>query len=110
MRDAKDKLRELAPVKGDVARQWWLAYLAGDGTERRDTSDLLDVLLFQALHQDFREEIFLPPPVRHECAGEYELGVVLYPPRSSYALFGLRESEWIRHVLIVGMTGTGKTN
>ena len=27
-----------------------------------------------------------------------------------YSDFGMRENEWIRHMLIAGMTGTGKTN
>lgn len=34
----------------------------------------------------------------------------MYPPERSYCKFGLREHEWIKHVLICGMTGTGKTN
>jgi hypothetical protein len=45
-----------------------------------------------------------------DCVGEYVLGNVSYPPGKEYAVFGLREQEWIRHVLILGMTGTGKTN
>ncbi len=35
---------------------------------------------------------------------------MIYPPGNRYCRFGLREEEWIKHVLITGMTGTGKTN
>lgn len=110
MKDAREKLRELAPVQGDLARLGWLFFLSGEGEERSSADDLFDVLLFDALQQDFRQDIFLPPPSPMECNGEYVLGTVLYPPRIPYASFGLREREWIHHVLIVGMTGTGKTN
>jgi hypothetical protein len=108
--DARDKLRCLSPVRGDLARLWWLFYLSGEGNERASADELLDVVLFQSLDLGFREDVFLPPPVPDDCAGEYFLGRVLYPPRQAYSVFGLREHEWIRHVLVVGMTGTGKTN
>jgi DNA helicase HerA-like ATPase len=35
---------------------------------------------------------------------------VLYPSGRTFAPFGIREEEWIKHLLIVGMTGSGKTN
>ncbi len=35
---------------------------------------------------------------------------MLYPPDKRNCTFGLREDEWIKHMLITGMTGAGKTN
>ena len=35
---------------------------------------------------------------------------MIYPPGKSFCSFGLREDEWIKHLLIVGMSGAGKTN
>ena len=78
--------------------------------ERREADELIDVLLFQQAGKDYNEKIFLDPSSPGSCHGEYELGTVIYPPSIPYAKFGLRESEWIKHVLITGMTGTGKTN
>ena len=106
----EEKLRKLASVGGRRAELAWLFYLAGDDHERRETDSLLDVLLFQTLQKDFRERIFLDPPPPSECVGEYRLGTVLYPPGRDFGPFGLREDEWIKHIMISGMTGTGKTN
>lgn len=35
---------------------------------------------------------------------------MIYPPGKPFCSFGLREDEWIKHLLIVGMSGAGKTN
>lgn len=108
--ETEEKLRKLAALDGKGADASWLYYLSGELEERQEASDLLDILLFQKLQKDYKKRIFLDPPSPAECFGEYFLGSVLYPPRQPYASFGLREPEWIKHLLIVGMTGTGKTN
>ena len=54
--------------------------------------------------------IFLEPPGREVCCGDYTLGEVAYPGKKAFCPFGVREDEWIKHVLITGMTGAGKTN
>ena len=108
--ETEEKLRKLAPVDPQKAAQAWLFYLSGDSGERREADELIDVLLFQEIQKDYREQIFLDPADPLVCRGEYELGRVIYPPGKTYCSFGMREDEWIKHVLIVGMTGTGKTN
>ncbi len=108
MRTVDEKLRKLEPVDR-AADPLWLLYLSGEGKERNGTEELLDVLLHQKVHKDFRHRILLDPGAKEDCAGEYGLGTVIYPDKA-YAEFGLREHEWIKHVLITGMTGTGKTN
>jgi len=109
-RETEEKLRKLASVASGDADSAWLLYLSGEGKERQDADDFLDILLFQKLRKDFREEIFLDPQIPAACAGSYFLGNVLYPPQRNFCQFGLREDEWIKHLLITGMTGTGKTN
>ncbi len=109
-REIEEKLRKLAPVGRQRADLAWLLYLSGETEERRATDELTDVLLFQKIQKDYREKIFLDPPPAADCFGEYFLGTVVYPPGKPYCQFGLRENEWIKHVLIVGMTGAGKTN
>ncbi|MFC1492295.1 ATP-binding protein, partial [Nitrospinota bacterium] len=106
--NVEDKFRKLSPTFGKTDLLW-LFYLAGEGPERIETSELLDVLMFFRLNKDYAKQILLEPPGHMDCIGEYPLGVVVYPDRPFW-VFGLRENEWIKHILITGMTGTGKTN
>ncbi len=108
--ESEEKLRKLAPVGPKRADLGWLFYLSGEGKERQEADELLDILLFQKVQKDYREKIFLDPGSAVDCFGDYFLGMVVYPPGRPYCSFGLREEEWIKHVLITGMTGTGKTN
>lgn len=109
-RETEEKLRKLASLDSKKADSGWLFYLSGEGEERTEADELIDILLFQKLHKGYREGIFLDPPSPADCHGEYFLGNVLYPVGRRYCPFGLREDEWIKHMLITGMTGTGKTN
>jgi len=109
-RDVEEKLRKLAAIDGKDADLDWLFYISGEGKERQDADDLFDIFLFQKANKDFKEEIFLDPASADKCFGEYFLGSVIYPTNRAYAPFGLREDEWIKHMLITGMTGAGKTN
>lgn len=106
----EEKLRKLAAIDADLARSGWLFYLAGQGKERGQADDLLDLLLFQTANADFSKKILLDPASTQICEGEYALGSILYPPGAVFGPFGLREDEWTRHLLIVGMSGSGKTN
>jgi len=108
--EIEEKLRKLAPLDKRKAEQAWLFYLSGELQERREAEELIDILLFQQASKDYQKNIFLDPPAPSLCQGEYQLGTVIYPPTIPYCSFGLREEEWIKHMLIVGMTGTGKTN
>ena len=106
----EEKLRKLASRGRRKADLDWLFYLSSEGEERQSADELLDILLFQKVSKGYKEQIFLNPPPQAECRGPYALGTVVYPPGKPYAEFGLREDEWIKHLLIVGMSGTGKTN
>ncbi len=108
--EVEEKLRKLQPVDREAARAAWLSYLASDGIERAETDDLLDVLLFRQANKGFEKGIFLDVPSGADCNGPYRLGQVMYPGTKPYCPFGLHEQEWIKHILITGMTGAGKTN
>ena len=108
--EIEEKLRKLAPLGRERSELAWRFYLSGESQERQETDDLLDILLFQQIQKGYQREIFLDPPPPGDCAGEYPFGVVLYPPGKPFSAFGLREDDWIKHILIVGMTGAGKTN
>ena len=49
----------------------------------------------------------LMPPDKEIADGEYFIGYVLNENIPLYS-FGLREKEFLRHILITGSTGTGK--
>lgn len=106
----EEKLRKLAAIDKHQADRGWNLFLSGQGKERTEADDLLDILLFQELGKGYPEGIFLKPPPPAISEGSYPLGAVLYPDTKSFGSFGLREDEWIKHVLITGMTGAGKTN
>ena len=108
--ETEEKLRKLASVESSSADRNWTFYLSGEGEERGLADDLIDVQLFQRLGKDYKDRIFLKPPLPEICSGSYRLGQVLYPPDTNFGPFGLREDEWIKHMLITGMTGAGKTN
>ena len=106
--DVEDKFRKLKPSFKETDLMW-LFYLAGEGKERREADELLDILMHFDLSKDYSRKILLEPPEPAVCRGEYHIGDILYPG-GVYCSLGLREDEWIKHVLIAGMSGVGKTN
>ena len=110
MKEIKDILRKLEPVMRDRVRGlWYWSLLPKDEKTFQKNKDLLRLIADKKAKLDFREEIRLPPPDPNKLKGEYDIGSVIYP-ETDYAGFGLREDEFIKHILIVGMTGSGKTN
>ncbi len=108
--ETEEKLRKLASIDKAAAKRNWLFYLSGEGEDRGLADDLIDVHLDNQIGKNYQERIFLKPPKPKFCQGTYRLGQIIYPPENDFGSFGLREEEWIRHMLIVGMTGAGKTN
>ena len=106
----EEKLRKLASIDQRQAEAGWMFYLSGSKDERIEADELVDVMLHKKLGKDYKEKVFLDPVDKDKLKGEYHLGTVQYPPGIAYAPYGLRENEWIKHLLIVGMTGPGKTN
>ncbi|MEW5859035.1 MAG: DUF87 domain-containing protein [Cyanobacteriota bacterium] len=110
MRDTDDLLRKLTPtLRARVKSLWHLGVLSKDPKREHENKQLLRLLADRYSKIDYQDEIRLPPPSREELSGEYNLGEVIYPD-SIYGSFGLREEDFPRHILICGMTGTGKTN
>lgn len=105
-----EKLRKIAAINPKKAKQLWLYYLSGSGQERLEAEELIDIFLYQNIQKGYEEQIFLEPRHQQECFGAYNIGMVVYPSDKPYCPFGLREDEWIKHILITGMSGEGKTN
>ncbi len=107
--DTNDLLRKLAPLLGDRSHAlWWLLHSAPDKDAAWRLEQLLALLADRLGNVNFAPAIRLPPPSPDKLSGTLPLARVRYPDRT-FAVCGLHPSELQRHLLIVGMTGTGKT-
>jgi len=107
----KDTCRKLRPLIGAKADALWLAYTTSETLKARQEAEAL-IYMFAARHlaRDVNSDaIMLPPPDRANAAGEFNLGTICYASRPHYPL-GLRRENFIRHIGILAMTGSGKTN
>jgi hypothetical protein len=110
MIDTDDLLRKLDPtLKSRVKSLWHLGVLSKDPKTEYLNRQLLKLLADRYSKIDYKDEIRLPPPPKDKLPGEYYLGDIIYPD-TPYGSLGLREDDFPRHILICGMTGTGKTN
>jgi hypothetical protein len=102
--------RKAEPLLGrEKARQLWMA-ASTDPKLKADIESYLSVLIATQLDSHYSQQyLLLPPPPSEAGAGEYVLGDVLYGDRV-VGKFGLREQEWLRHVIVVGTSGSGKSN
>lgn len=55
------------------------------------------------------KKVLLPPPDPQKAKGEYPLGEIIYDNKL-VSFFGLREHEFIRHIGMYGVSGSGKSN
>jgi len=104
----KEMVHQLEPVLGPRARMLWYKYINATTPQRKEAWRRRIRLLGEKVLDQYKDEVRLPPPLPEETIGEYQLGLVIYPERP-YSVFGLREDEFCKHVMITGMTGTGKT-
>jgi hypothetical protein len=100
----------LRPILGVRMDQIYAAYLAEDPDGREQIEHYLELLAAKYIPQSLgQDEAELIPPSQEQARGEYPLGSVTYSGKNLYE-FGLRESEWIQHMAILGRSGSGKTN
>ncbi|MCP4603473.1 MAG: ATP-binding protein [Proteobacteria bacterium] len=108
--ETNNLLQKLQPMLGRRTKAlWYHSVITGDRKASKRNLELLKLLADKHASLDYQEQIRLPPPDAKSTAGKYRLGTVIYPDRP-YSEFGLADEEMLRHLLIVGMTGTGKTN
>jgi hypothetical protein len=102
--------RKLKPVFGKKIDQLYLQYSLTDSREKRaEIQQALSVLYEKHLNMTLLDEkVLLSPPENNSVDGEYKLARITYADKD-VSMFGLREKDWIRHVLISGMSGSGKT-
>lgn len=102
---------KLRPILGEKVDRLWRAYLVEDADGKREIEQILNMMYVDNISTDFdnkNNDILVPPPAEY-VRGEYPIGEITYAGKKLYP-FCLREHDWIKHVLIVGASGSGKTN
>ncbi|MEZ5357196.1 MAG: DUF87 domain-containing protein [Candidatus Zixiibacteriota bacterium] len=108
--EIKDILQKLKPIIGKKAKALWkLCLLSMSPREEFENHKLLGLIADKKAKIDYQKSIRLPPPAPHILSGQYHIGKAVYPD-VEVSDFGLRENELIKHILIAGITGAGKTN
>ena len=106
----RDVCKKLRPIIGEKSDKLWQLYCFSDEKQRKELSMYLELLVAKYIKEDLtHEKIVLVPPSKDAAFGEYYLGDIQYENKAIYP-FGIRENEWGQHVLIVGRSGSGKTN
>jgi len=103
--------RKLRPVLGKRIEQVYLKYrMSQSMEEKRELEQAMNALYHKHLNEGLlNEKILLEPPNEVVMQGEYPLGMISYAEKDIFP-FALREKDWVRHVCISGMSGSGKTN
>jgi len=102
--------KKLKPVFGNKMDLLFLQYTMADSKEKKaEIEQALSVLYEKYLNTTLLSDaVLLEPPSKEVIEAKYDLGTVTYADEDR-CLFGLREKDWIRHVCISGMSGSGKT-
>jgi hypothetical protein len=105
-----DLFRRLKPLYGRKIDVLWYEYQTADIDRKREIESLLTLLAAKRLGMAVGEEQIAlePPPPGLIGRGDYVVGAVTYPGMPIYE-FRLGRQELLRHVFILGPTGTGKS-
>src|SRR5258706_1485486 len=105
-----DLFRRLKPVYGQRIDPLCIAYQVADKDRRAQMEDLLMILAVRKLGLALGDEriVLEPPPLELIGRGEYTIGNVEYPGLAPFP-FRLSRNELLRHVFLLGPSGTGKS-
>ncbi len=106
--ELKEIVHQLEPVLGPQTKMLWYRFINAKTAQRKEAIGRKIRLLAEQFLDHYKDGIRLPPPTPEETNGQYHLGTIIYPD-NPYSDFGLREDEFCKHIMITGMTGTGKT-
>jgi hypothetical protein len=102
--------RRLKPLYGKHLERLWVAYQVATPDERREIEELLTILAITKQGMMIGDErlVLDAPPPGLIGKGEFAIGMVSYPGLSTYP-FRIQRNELLRHLFILGPTGTGKS-
>jgi hypothetical protein len=108
--EIEELVRRLEPIKG----KFWVEQRLQEYSDGR-----FNIMLRKAIEREVKnlanyynlqDQIILHPiPKRHQVNGKFPLGQCHYGHMPLNAKFGLRDSDFIKHIGIFGATGSGKT-
>ncbi len=109
MQEVEKLLKKLEPQLGGRADEIYRVYLLEDSRGRNEIHQYLMTLYNQSLSTPLDDKVVLVPPPGDLAGGEMPIATVRYADRDLYE-FSLRRGELPMHCLVVGDTGSGKTN
>lgn len=105
-----DLFRRLKPLYGKLIDALWIEYQTADVERKREIDELLMLLAVKHLGIAVGDEklVLDAPPAALIGDGEFTIGLVSYPGITPYS-FRVKRNELLRHIFILGPTGTGKS-
>lgn len=105
-----DLFRRLKPLFPGAIDRLWIEYELGDPERQREIGEIVTILAIKHLGMMIGEErlILEAPPAGLIGKGEFAIGMVSYPGLPAYP-WRVQRNELLRHVFILGPTGTGKS-
>jgi hypothetical protein len=105
-----DLFRKLKPLYGTAIDLLWIEYQTADVERKREIEEYLTLLGVKKLGLAVGDEklVLDAPPAALIGDGEFTIGMVSYPSIAPYP-FRVRRNELLRHLFILGPTGTGKS-
>jgi hypothetical protein len=105
-----DLFRKLKPLYGTAIDLLWIEYQTADVERKREIEEYLTLLGVKKLGLAVGDEklVLDAPPAALIGDGEFTIGMVSYPSIPPYP-FRVRRNELLRHIFILGPTGTGKS-
>ncbi len=103
--------KKLRPVIGNKADALYFQYaMASDLLVKRQIEQAINALYSKHVSESLlSDDILLEPPLKDNVGGSYPIAKVRYG-HSLLNDFCLREKDFVRHICITGMSGSGKTN
>jgi len=105
-----DLFKRLKPLYGKLMDALWIEYQLAEPDRKREIEELVTFLAVKRLGVTVGEEriILQPPREKIISRGRYRMGDVIYPGITPYP-FHIERNEFLRHMFILGPTGTGKS-
>ena len=105
-----DVFKRLKPLYGKRIDDLWIAYQLGTPEDKLAIDEVLTILAVKRLGIAVGDEkiILEPPPASVITTGEYTIGTISYPGLAPYP-FTVHRNDLLRHVFLLGPSGTGKS-
>jgi len=102
--------RRLKPLYPAAIARLWIEYQTATPEAKRDIDELLTILAIKRLGMMIGDEqlVLDAPPPALIGRGDFTIGHVTYPGIPPYP-FRVKRNELLRHIFILGPTGTGKS-